>query len=93
MFFFVELGLEGFPPLTPPSISPWSPTKKQLYAMITNVKAHLVAVDAKLVVVEGDLKELKVLGHHWSMNDLIICVKEILKWSVNLRGEEDGDGK
>ncbi len=45
------------------------------------------------MVVEGDLKELKVLRHHWSMNDSIICVKEILKWSVNLRGEEDGDGK
>ncbi len=60
MFFFVELGLEGFPPLT----SPWSSTMKQLYAMITDVKAHLVVVDAKLVVVEGDLKELKVLGHH-----------------------------
>jgi hypothetical protein len=52
-----------------------------------------VAVDAKLVVVEGDLKEFKVLGHHWSRNELIICVAEILKWSVNLRGEEDDDGK
>jgi len=87
-FFFVELGLEGFLPLTPPSISPWSPTKKQLYAMTAEVKAHLVAMDVKLVVVEGDLKEFKVLGHHWSKNDSIICVAEILKWSVNLKGME-----
>jgi hypothetical protein len=28
--------------------------------MIAEVKSHLVAVDAKLVVVEGDLKEFKV---------------------------------
>jgi hypothetical protein len=84
--FFAELGLEDFPPLTPPSLSPWSPTKKQLYAMISEVKAHLVAM-------EGDLKEFKVLGHHWSKNDLILCAAEILKWSVNLRGEECSDGK
>jgi hypothetical protein len=64
--FFVELGLEDFPPLTPPSVSPWSPTKKQLYATIAKMKAHLVAV-------EGDLKEFKVLGHYWSRNDLIFC--------------------
>ncbi len=61
--------------------------------MIVEVKAHLVAVDAKLVVVEGNLKEFKVLGHHWSRNDLIICVVEILKWNVNLRGKEGSDGK
>jgi hypothetical protein len=71
---FVELGLEGFLPLMPPSISSWSPTKKQPYAMTIEVKAHLVAVDAKLVVVEGDLKEFKVLGYHWNRNDSIICV-------------------
>jgi hypothetical protein len=59
--FFVELCLEGFPPLTLRSISPWSPTKKQLYAMIVEVKAHLMEMDAKLVVVEGNLKEFKVL--------------------------------
>jgi len=58
--------------LMPPSISPWSPTKKQPYAMITEVKAHLVVVDAKLVVVEGDFKEFKVLGYHWNRNDSII---------------------
>ncbi len=54
--------------------------------MTTKVKTHLA-------VVEGDLKEFKVLGHHWSRNNLIICVAEILKWNVNLRGEEGGDGK
>jgi hypothetical protein len=57
--FFVELGLEDFPPLMPPSVFPRSPTKKQLYAMITEVKAHL--------------EEFKVFGHHWSKNDLILC--------------------
>jgi len=60
--------------LTPPSISLWSPTKKQPYAMTIEVKTHLVVVDTKLVVVEGDLKEFKVLGHHWNRNDSIICV-------------------
>jgi hypothetical protein len=84
--FFAELGLEDIPPLTPASVSPWSPTMKQLYAMIAEVNARLVAV-------EGDLKEFKVLGHHWSKNDLILCAAEILKWSVNLRGEERCDGK
>jgi len=74
-----ELGLEDFPPLTPPSVSPWSSTMKQLYAMIAEVKAHL--------------EEFKVLGHYWSRNDLILCAAEILKWSVNLRGEEGSDGK
>ncbi len=77
--FFAELGLEDFPPLTPPSVSPWSSTMKQLYAMIAEVKAHL--------------EEFKVLGHYWSRNDLILCAAEILKWSVNLRGEEGSDGK
>jgi hypothetical protein len=84
--FFAELGLEDFPPLTPPSVSPCSPTKKQLYARMSEMNARLVAV-------EGDLKEFKVLGHHWSNNDIIICAAEILKWSVNLRGEERSDGK
>jgi len=61
--------------------------------MTTEVKAHLVVVDAKLMVVEGNLKEFEVLGHHWNRNDSIICVTGILKWSVNLKGKEDGDGK
>ncbi len=34
-----------------------------------------------------------MLGDHWSKNDLIICVVEILKWSVNLRRKEDNDGQ
>jgi hypothetical protein len=77
--FFAELGLEDFLHLTPPSISPWSSTLKQLYAMIAEVRTHL--------------EEFKVLGHYWSRNDLILCAAKILKWSVNLRGEEGGDGK
>jgi hypothetical protein len=83
---FAELDLGDFPPLTPPLVSPWSPREKQLYAMYAKVKAHLATV-------EGYLKECKVLGHHWSRNYLILCAAEILKWSVNLRGEEGGDGK
>jgi hypothetical protein len=43
--------------------------------------------------VKIDLKEFKVLGEHWSKNDLIICVAEILKWSVNLRRKDGNDGK
>jgi hypothetical protein len=46
-----------------------------------------------ILEVKADLKEFKVLGDHWSKNDLIICVVEILKWSVNLRRKEDNDGK
>jgi hypothetical protein len=61
--------------------------------MTTEVKTYLVVVDVKLVMVERDLKEFEVLGHHWSRNELIICVAKLLKWSVNLRGEEGGEGK
>jgi len=46
-----------------------------------------------ILEVKVDLKEFKVLRDHWSKNDLIICVVEILKWSVNLRRKEDNDGK
>jgi hypothetical protein len=46
-----------------------------------------------ILEVKGDLKEFKMLGDHWSKNDLIICVVEILKWSVNLRRKEDNDGQ
>ncbi len=60
---------------------------------LVGVEGRLVAVEGRLVAVEGDLNEFKVLGHHWSQNDLIFCAAEILKWSVNLRGEEHGDGK
>lgn len=40
-----------------------------------------------------ELKEFKELGREWSRNDLIVCAAEILKWSVKLRGEKDGDGR
>jgi hypothetical protein len=40
-----------------------------------------------------ELKEFKDLGREWSSNDLIVCAAEILKWSVKLRGEKDGDGR
>jgi hypothetical protein len=46
-----------------------------------------------ILEVKADLKESKLLGEHWSKNDLIICVAEILKWSVNLRRKEGNDGK
>ncbi len=46
-----------------------------------------------ILEVKAYLKEFKVLGDHWSKNDLIICVVEILKWNVNLRRKEDNDGK
>jgi len=46
-----------------------------------------------ILEVKVDLKEFKVLGDHWSKNDLIFCVVEILKWSVNVRRMEGNDGK
>jgi hypothetical protein len=75
--------VEDFPPLTPPSGSPRSPTKNQLFAMITELKGNH---EAKITKLEGNIEELKanheqlkVLGHHWSRNDLILCAAEILK--------------
>jgi hypothetical protein len=79
VFFFVELRIENFPSFNVSISIPLSPTKEQLHAMILEVKV--------------DLKEFKVLGHHWSKNDLIICAAEILKWSVNVRRMEGNDGK
>ncbi len=46
-----------------------------------------------ILEVKANLKEFKVLGNHWSKNDIIICVAEILKWNVNLRRKEGNDGK
>ncbi len=46
-----------------------------------------------ILEVKVDLKEFKVLGDHWRKNDLIYCVVEILKWSVNVRRMEGNDGK
>jgi len=70
----------------PQIISPCSPTKRELYAMVMDLKAGLK--ENKL-----ELKEFKELGREWSRNDLIVCAAEILKWSVKLRGEKDGDGR
>jgi hypothetical protein len=70
----------------PQIISPCSPTKRELYAMVMDLKAGLK--ENKL-----ELKEFKDLGREWSRNDLIVCAAEILKWSVKLRGEKDGDGR
>jgi hypothetical protein len=74
-----ELGLKDSPPLMDPLVSPWSPREKQLYAMYAEEKAHL--------------EEFKELGCYLSKHLLIVCAAEIFKWSVNLRGEERGDGK
>ncbi|KAH9549109.1 hypothetical protein CY35_10G002600 [Sphagnum magellanicum] len=74
-----ELGLKDSPPLMDPSVSPWSPREKQLYAMYAEEKAHL--------------EEFKELGCYSSKHLLIVCAAEIFKWSVNLRGEERGDGR
>jgi hypothetical protein len=78
--------VEDFLPLTPRLGSPRSPTKNQLFGMITEVKANHEELKA-------NHEQLKVLGHHWSRNDLILCATEILKWSVNLRGAEGSDGR
>jgi hypothetical protein len=43
-----------------------------------------------ILEVKIDLKEFKVLGDHWSKNDLIICVVEILKWSVHCKPKKKG---
>jgi hypothetical protein len=107
--------VEDFPPLTPPSGSPRSPTKNQLFAMITELKGnHEVKItkfegnieelkgnhEANITKLKGNIEELKasqeqlkVLGRHWSRNDLILCAAEILKWSVNLRGADGSDGR
>jgi hypothetical protein len=96
--------VEDFPPLTPPSGSPRSPTKNQLFAMITELKGNIEELkgnhEANITKLKGNIEELKasqeqlkVLGRHWSRNDLILCAAEILKWSVNLRGADGSDGR
>ncbi len=68
--------------------------------MVMDLKAELKAglKENKLELKEfkdlgRELKEFKDLGREWSRNDLILCAAEILKWSVKLRGEKDGDGR
>jgi hypothetical protein len=80
--------------------SPCPPTNRELYAMVMDLKAtnrelYATVMDLKAGLKENklELKEFKDLGREWSRNDLIVCAAEILKWSVKLRGEKDGDGR
>ncbi len=44
---------------------------------------------AKLKENKLKLKKFKDLNKEWTKNDLIVCVVEILKWSVKLRREKN----
>ncbi|CAM6029717.1 unnamed protein product [Sphagnum balticum] len=77
----------------PQIISPCSSTKRELYAMVMDLNAMVMDLKAGLNENKFELKEFKDLGREWSRNDLIVCAVEILKWSVKLRGEKDGDGR
>ncbi|CAM6065185.1 unnamed protein product [Sphagnum tenellum] len=96
--------VEDLPPLTPPSGSPRSPTKNQLFAMISKLEGNIEELkrnhEGKITKLERNIEELKanheqfkVLEHHWSRIDLILCAAEILKWSVNLREANGSDGR
>ncbi len=61
--------------------------------MVMDLKAGLNENKLELKENKLELKEFKDLGREWSRNDLIVCAAEILKWSVKLRGEKDGDGR
>jgi hypothetical protein len=77
----------------PQIISPCSPTNRELYAMVMDLKAGLNENKFELKEFKDQLKEFKDLGREWSRNDLILCAAEILKWSVKLRGENDADAR
>jgi hypothetical protein len=55
--------VEDFPPLTPPSGSPRSPTKNQLFAMITELKGNIEELkgnhEANITKLKGNIEELK----------------------------------
>ncbi len=64
-----------------------------LKAGLNENKLELKETKLELKETKLELKEFKDLGREWSRNDVIVCAAEILKWSVKLRGENDGDGR
>ncbi len=58
-----------------------------------NHEANITKLKGNIEELKASQEQLKVLGRHWSRNDLILCAAEILKWSVNLRGADGSDGR
>ncbi|CAK9195634.1 unnamed protein product [Sphagnum troendelagicum] len=79
--------VEDFPPLTPPSGSPRSPTKNQLFAMITELKGNH---EAKITKLEGNIEELKANHEQLKVGSKVMGLslreyQELSRRCINLR--------